>query len=235
MRPHLVKEWVIPPRESAAFVWRMEEVLDLYEEGYDEKRPVVCFDERPCQLLADVRDPLPSRPGGPAGGVWLVDHEYARGGTANVHVAFEPLAGWRRVEVTGRRRKQEFAEQVRRLAEEDYPEAEKIRLVLDNLSTHTAAALYEAFPAEQARLLARRVEFCYTPVHGSWLNMAEIEISALVRQCLKGRRLADEGTLRRETKAWEEERNRLGASVEWRFTTEDARVKLGSLYPATKQ
>ena len=164
---------MIPPRESAAFVWRMEEVLDLYEEPYDEKRPVVCFDERPCQLLADVRDPLPPWPGGPGGGARLVDHEYERCGTANVHVAFEPLRGWRRVEVTERRRKQEFAEAVHRLAEEDYPEAEKIRLVLDNLSTHAAAAFYEAFPPEQARRLARTIEFCYTPVHGSWLNMAE--------------------------------------------------------------
>jgi hypothetical protein len=226
---------VIPPRQSAAFVWRMEAVLDLYEEPYDEKRPVVCFDERPCQLLADVREPLAPRPGGPGGGVRLVDHEYRRGGTANAHVSFEPLTGWRRVEVTEKRRKQEFAEEVRRIAEEDYPDAEKIRLVLDNPSTHTASAFYEVFPAEQARRLARRVEFVYTPVHGPWLNMAEIEISALVRQCLGKRRLVDEETLRRETKAWERERNWLGTSVEWRFTTEDARTKLRSLYPATQE
>jgi hypothetical protein len=226
---------VIPPRESAAFVWRMEEVLDLYEEPHDPARPVVCFDERPCQLLADVREPLAPRPGGPGGGARLVDHEYERRGTANVHVAFEPLTGRRRVEVTGRRRKQEFAEQVRRIAEEDYPQAEKVRLVLDNLSTHTKAAFYEAFPADEARELARRVEFVYTPVHGSWLNMAEIEISALVRQCLEGRRLADEETLDREAKAWATQRNRLGASVEWRFTTEEARTKLRSLYPAAKE
>jgi hypothetical protein len=213
----------------------MEEVLDLYEQPYDPKRPVVCFDERPCQLLADVRAPLPPRPGGPGGGARLVDHEYERGGTANVHVAFEPLTGWRCVEVTERRRKQEFAEQVRRIAEEDHPDAKKIRLVLDNLSTHTAAALYEAFDPERARRLARRVEFVYTPVHGSWLNMAEIEISALVRQCLGKRRLADVEALGRETKAWCEERNRLGTRVEWRFTTEDARTKLRSLYPAEEQ
>ena len=212
----------------------MEEVLDLYEEPYEEKRPVVCFDERPCQLLADVREPLAPRPGGPGGGARLVDHEYERGGTANAHVAFEPLTGWRRVEVTEKRRKREFAEEARRIAEEDYPQAEKIRLVLDNLSTHTAAAFYEAFAPEQARRLARRIEFVYTPVHGSWLNMAEIEISALVRQCLK-RRLPDEETLRREAKAWAAERNRLGASVQWRFTTEDARIKLRSLYPSTEE
>ena len=226
---------MIPPRESAAFVWRMEAVLDLYEEPYDPKRPVVCFDERPCQLLADVRGPLPPLPGGPGGGARLLEHEYERRGTAHVLMAFEPLTGHRRVEVAERRRKQEFAEAVRRLAEEDYPEAERIRLVLDNLSTHTAAAFYETFPAERARRLAKRVEFVYTPVHGSWLNMAEVEISALVRQCLGKRRLADEGTLRREVDAWAEERNRLGASVDWRFTTEDARAKLRSLYPAEKQ
>ncbi len=227
---------MIPPRESAAFVWRMEEVLDLYEEPYDEKRPVVCFDERPCQLLSDVREPLPPRPGGPGGGARLVDHEYERGGTANAHVAFEPLTGWRRVEVTERRRKQEFAEEMRRIAEEDYPKAEKIRVVLDNLSTHTASAFYEAFAPERARRLARRIEFVYTPVHGSWLNMAEIEISALVRQCLgKKRRLPDVEALGRETKAWAAERNRLGPSVDWRFTTEEARTKLRSLYPATEE
>lgn len=208
--------------------------MDLYEEPYDPKRPVVCFDERPCQLLADVRELLAPRPGGPGGGARLVDHEYERGGTANAHVAFEPLTGWRRVEVTEKRRKREFAEEARRIAEEDYPQAEKIRLVLDNLSTHTAAAFYEAFAPEQARRLARRIEFVYTPVHGSWLNMAEIEISALVRQCLK-RRLPDEERLRREAKAWAAERNRLGASVEWRFTTKDARIKLRSLYPSTEE
>ena len=210
--------------------------MDLYEEDHDPKRPVVCFDERPCQLLAEVREPLAPRSGGPGGGARLVDHEYERGGTANVHVAFEPLSGRRRVEVTERRRKREFAEAVCRIAKEDYPEAEKIRLVLDNLSTHTAAAFYEAFPPEQARQLARRVEFVYTPVHGSWLNMAEIEISALVRQCLgKQRRLSDIETLRREVVAWQGERNRLGASVDWRFTTADARIKLRSLYPSEKQ
>jgi hypothetical protein len=226
---------VNPPRESAAFVWRMEAVLDLYEEPYDPKRPTVCFDERPCQLLADVREPLLARPAGTGSGARLVDHEYRRGGTCHAHVSFEPQTGWRRVEVTERRRKQEFAEAVRRIAEEDYPEAEKIWLVLDNLSTHTAAAFYEAFPPEQARRLARWVEFVYTPVHGSWLNMVEIETSALVCQCLGKRRLPDEETLRREVGAWQGERSRLGASVDWRFTTEDARTKLRSLYPAEKQ
>ena len=218
---------MIPPKHNARFVWRMEEVLDPYEEPYDPKRPVVCFDERPCRLLAEVREPLPRAPGLPE----RRDHEYERGGTANVLMAFEPLAARREIEVTERRRGKEFAEMVGRLAQEAYPEAEKIRLVCDNLSTHTAAAFCEAFPAERARRLARRVEFVYTPVHGSWLNMVEIEISVLVRQCLM-RRLPDIETLRREAQAWCRERNRSGASVDWRFATDDARTKLRKLYPS---
>ena len=203
-------------------------MLDLYEEPYDEKRPVVCFDERPCQLLAEVREePLAGKPGWPE----RRDHEYERRGMAHVLMAFEPLTGWRRTSVSERRRGKEFAQVVRRLAEDHYQEAEKIRLVCDNLSTHTAAAFYETFSPEVARRLARKVEFAYTPVHGSWLNMVEIEISVLVRQCLK-RRLPDTETLRREVEAWAEERNRLGASVDWRFATFDARTKLRKLYPS---
>jgi DDE superfamily endonuclease len=220
---------MIPPRKSAAFVWRMEQVLDLYEEPYDPKKPVVCFDERPCQLIGDVRDPLPTKPGS----IERFDSEYERGGVCWVLMSFEPLRGWRELTVTERRRKKEFAHRMRRLAEEHYPQAEKIRVVLDNLSTHTAAAFYENFSAEVARELARRIEFVYTPVHGSWLNMVEVEISVLVRQCLK-RRLPDEETLEREAKTWCKERNRVGTSVDWRFTTEDARIKLRSLYPSTE-
>ncbi len=219
---------MIPPKKSAAFVCRMEDVLDLYEEPYDQERPVVCFDERPCQLLAEVREPLPGGPGTPR----RQDHEYERRGMAHVLMAFEPLTGWRHTTVTERRRNQEFAEEVRRLAEEVYPGAERIRLVLDNLSTHSAAAFYGTFPPEQARCLAKRVEFIYTPVHGSWLNMVEIELSVLVRQCLGRRRLPDIETLRREVEAWCKERNRLGVSVDWRFTTDDARTKLRKLYPS---
>jgi hypothetical protein len=221
---------VIPPKKNAQFVWRMEEVLDLYEEPYDEKRPVVCFDERPCQLLAEVREPLAGKPGCPE----RRDYEYERRGMAHVLMAFEPLRGWRRTSVTERRRGKEFAEEVRRLAEDLYPEAECIRLVCDNLSTHTAAAFYETFSPEVARRLARRVEFVYTPVHGSWLNMVEIELSVLVRQCLK-RRLADIETLRREVKVWATERNRSGTRVNWRFTVEDARIKLRKLYPSIER
>jgi hypothetical protein len=162
LKPHLKRQWVIPPRKSAAFVWRMEEVLDLYEEPYDALRPVVCFDERPCQLVGDVRDPLPMKPGC----IEHFDSEYERGGVCWVLMSFEPLSGWRELAVTERRRKQEFALVMWRLAQEHYPQAEKIRVVLDNLSTHTAAAFYESFPAEVARKLARRIDFCYTPVHG---------------------------------------------------------------------
>ncbi len=222
---------MIPPRKSAAFVWRMEEVLDLYEEPYDPKRPVVCFDdERPCQLIGEVRDPLPVKPGE----VRRIDSYYERKGTCHVLMAFEPLSSWREAMVTERRRKQEFAHSMWHLAEEVYPRAEKIRVVLDNLSTHMAAAFYESFPAEQTRRLARKVEFVYTPVHGSWLNIVEIELSVLVRQCLK-RRLADIDTLSGEVAAWSAERNRAGASVQWRFTTEDARIKLCSLYPSVEE
>lgn len=207
----------------------MEGVLDLYEQPYDPLLPMVCFDERPCQLIGEVKDPLPVKPGQ----VGKIDSHYERRGICHVLLAFEPLGGWREVEVTERRRGREFAHSMRRLAEEIYPKAERIRVVLDNLSTHTAAAFYETFAPEQARRLARKFEFIYTPVHGSWLNMAEIEISVLVRQCLK-QRLPDIETLQRETAAWTAERNRLGASVEWRFTTADARIKLRSLYPSQK-
>jgi len=219
---------VIPPKKSAAFVRRMEEVLDLYEEPYDPLFAVVCFDERPCQLLAEAREPLPVGPGRPE----RRDHEYERRGTVHVSMAFEPLTGWRKASVTERRRGREFAGEVRRLVEEDYyPQAERLRLVLDNLSTHTAAAFYGAFAPEVARRLARRVEFVHTPVHGSWLNMVEVELSVLVRQCLR-RRIPDIETLGREVGAWCEARNQSKAGVEWRFTAEDARTKLHKLYPS---
>jgi len=209
----------------------MEAVLDLYEEPYDEKRPVVCFDERPCQLVEHTREPLTMGEGRPA----RKDHEYERRGMAHLFMAFEPLGGWRSVEVHERRRSGEFAvaiaTAIARLAEEVYPQAEKIRLVVDNLNIHTPASFYEAFEAERARELCRRIEFVYTPVHGSWLNMVEVELSVLVRQCLR-RRIPEADVLRREAQAWCEERNRAGASVDWRFTTDDARTKLRKLYPS---
>jgi DDE superfamily endonuclease len=168
------------------------------------------------------------------GSIEHFDSEYERGGVCWVLTSFEPLTGWREVAVTERRRKQEFAHWMRRLAEEAYPQAEKIRVVLDNLSTHSVAAFYENFSAEVARKLAQRIEFINTSVHGSWLNMVEIDIAVLVRQCL-GRRLPDIETLAREAKAWCKERNRLGVGVDWRFTTEDARIKLRGLYPSVKE
>ena len=205
----------------------MERVLDLYEEPYDPQRPVVCFDERPCQLLGHVREPLAMESGRPL----RVDHEYRREGTCHVLMAFEPLGGYRQVTVTKRRRKKEFAETIRHLAEEVYPEAERIRLVVDNLNTHSPAAFYEHFAPEKARELTRRVEFIYTPKHGSWLNMVEIELSVLVRQCLS-RRIEHMEVLEAEAKCWAADRNRLGASIDWRFKTGDARCRLRKLYPS---
>jgi hypothetical protein len=205
----------------------MEEILDLCEEPYDPKRPVVCFDERPCQPLAEVRESLASKPGKPK----RVDFEYERRGMANVLLALEPLKGRREMRVTERRRKLEFADMMRYLLDDLYPQVERIRLVVDNLNTHSPAAFYESFSAQEARRMSKKIEFVYTPKHGSWLNMVEIELSVLVRQCLK-RRLPDTQALEREAGAWCEERNRLGTSVDWRFSTEDARIKLRKLYPS---
>jgi hypothetical protein len=212
---------------GADFVARMEEVLDLYAEAPDPQRPWVCFDEKPYQLLGDVRDPLPPEPGKPK----RIDYEYKREGTCNLFLLFDPHRAWRRLEVTERRTAIDFAHQMKWLADEGYPGAEQIRVVLDNLNTHSAASLYEAFAPEEARRIARRVRFHYTPKHASWLNMAEIEFSVLERQCL-GRRLPSRGRVAQEVSAWEAERNRTGATVQWRFTTSDARVKLHRFYPS---
>jgi transposase len=212
---------------GADFVWRMEDVLDLYAEPYDPRRPVVCFDEQSYQLIAEVRVPLPAAPGRPE----RVDYEYRRQGTANLFLTFEPLAGWRHVEVTERRTSAEFAQQMRALVDVHYPDAERIAVVLDNLSTHSPAALYQAFPPAEARRLLKRLEFHYTPKHGSWLNMAELEFSVLDRQCLN-RRLPNPETLRREIGAWQERRNAARGTVRWRFTVTDARTKLHRLYSA---
>jgi len=205
----------------------MEDVLDLYAEPYKANRPVVCFDELPFQLLADKRAPQPAAPGRPA----RVDYEYRRQGTANLFLCFEPLAGWRHVEVTSRRTNKDFAEQMRDLVDKHYPEAPVIAVVLDNLSTHSPAALYQTFPPAEARRLVKRLAFHYTPKHGSWLNRAELEFAILSRQCLN-RRLSDQVTLQREIAAWEAERNKARATAQWRFTTAQARTKLQRLYPA---
>jgi len=219
---------VIPPEQNAAFVAAMERLLDLYAEPYDHLRPVVCFDERPCALVGESRDGLPMRPGSDQ----KQDHEYTRGGLCCAFLAFEPLAAWRKVWVRPQRRRLEFAEVVRELCDEVYPAATVIRVVCDNLNTHTAAAFYERYPAVEARRMAERVEFVYTPVHGSWLNVVECEFSAMVRQCIAHRRFGQIGVLRPALEAWAEARNEEGATVEWQFTTADARIKLRRLYPS---
>jgi hypothetical protein len=204
----------------------MEAVLDTYAQPYDASRPVICFDEKSYQLLDHVHAPRPPVPGHPA----RVDHEYKRCGTVNFFVAFEPLTGRRTVTVTERRGNAEFAAQLQAL-ELRYPEAEKITLVLDQLSTHTPAALYQHLPAEEARRLSRRFEWMYTPKHASWLNMAELEWSALQRQCL-GQRLASKEAVEHEIQAWETDRNARSVRVNWQFSTQTAREKLGRHYPA---
>jgi hypothetical protein len=226
LKPWLKKEWVIPT-VGAEFVWRMEDILDLYAEPYAPARPLVGFDETSKQLVAETRLPLPMAPGKPE----RVDYEYERNGTANLFLLCQPLGGWRHVEVTDRRTKHDFAEQMQALADRHFPDAELIRVVLDNLNTHTPAALYEAFPPAEARRLLRKLEFHYTPVHGSWLNMAELEFSMLSRQCL-GRRIPDRATLETEVAAWETARNEQRATIHWQFTVDDARTKLHRLYPS---
>ncbi len=211
---------------SGEFVARMEDLLDLYAEPYDPARPVVCLDERPLVLRDHVRPPLPPAPGTPA----REDHEYKRCGTACLALAFEPRRGWRHAWVGERRTAVDFAGWLKDLSDVHYPAAAVIRLVTDNLNTHGPGALYEAFPPAEAHRLARRFEWRYTPKHGSWLNMVEIELSVLADQCLD-RRLPDQATVAAEVAAWEAERNAAGATVAWQFTTDAARTKLHRLYP----
>src|SRR5439155_9251415 len=225
LKPWLKQQWVIPPKASAAFVANMEDVLDVYAKPYDPSHPVVCVDEGGKQLIGDVREPLPVRPGSPA----KQDGEYERGGTANLFMAFEPLGGRRHVAVTERRTSVDFATFLRVLSDEHYADAERIVLVCDNLNTHTPAALYEAFEPAEARRLTERFEWHYTPKHGSWLNVAEMELSVVARQCLD-RRIPDLKTLKREVAAWEKARNAAVVKVDWQFTTADARVNLKKLY-----
>jgi transposase len=215
------------PTVGADFVWRMEDLLDLYAEAYDPACPTVCFDETSKQLVAETRLPLPMAPGNPE----RVDYEYERNGTANLFLVTEPLTGWRHVDVTDRRTKHDFARQMRDLVDRHFPDATTIRVVLDNLNTHTPAALYEAFAPAEARRVLRKLELHYTPIHGSWLNMAELEFSMLSRQCL-GRRIGDRDTLVTEVAAWEAARNEQRATIHWQFTADDARRKLHRLYPS---
>lgn len=221
---------MIPPQQNAAFVAQMEEVLDVYHRPYDPRRPVICMDEQTRQLIKETRLPLPARPGHPL----AVDYEYERNGTADLFLFSEPLAGWRRVAVRERKTAVDWAHEVRQLLEVDFPEADCVVLVCDNLNTHTIASLYQAFPPPVARRLAQRLEIHHTPKHGSWLNIAECELAALTRQCLD-RRMPDRETLASETRAWYIARNGAGQAVDWQFTTEDARVRLKRLYPQIKE
>ena len=205
----------------------MEDVLELYEQEYDAKRPLVCFDEMPVQLVGETRVPQPAAPGRAA----RYDYEYRRNGTANLFLHFEPKAGWRHVEVTDRRTKVDFAQQMKALVDEHDPEAEVIRVVLDQLNTHEPASVYEAFAPAEARRILRKLAFHHTPKHASWLNQAEIEFSVLSGQCLD-RRIPDQDTLQAEARAWERGRNEARQTVQWRFTVDQARTKLHRLYPA---
>jgi transposase len=199
----------------------------VYKRPYDSKRPQVCFDERPKQLVADVRKPMPAYPGQRV----RYDYEYKRNGVVNLFMIFEPLRGQRQVKVTDRRTKKDFAECMRQLVDSIYPDAERIVLVMDNLNTHKKASLYEAFEPVEAKRIADKLEIHYTPKHGSWLNMAEIEMSVMSRQCLR-ERTEDIGRLEKEVLLWQQNRNCKGAKVNWRFTTDDARIKLKKLYPS---
>lgn len=218
---------MIPPRQNAAFVAAMEDVLEVYQRPRDPQRPLVCLDEQSKQLVQETRTPIPAAPGRPE----RVDYEYQRHGTANLFMLFAPLEGWRHVKATERRTKLDFAEVIRELLDVHFPEAERIVLVMDNLNTHHPSSLYEAFPPAEARRLIEKLEIHYTPKHGSWLDMAETELSILTKQCLD-RRIPDGGALQREVAAWEEQRNAQQSTIDWQFTTADARIKLKRLYPS---
>lgn len=225
LKPWQHECWCIP-KVSTEFVADMEDVLDLYELPYDPKRPMVCLDEKNKSLLAEVTQPEPVRPGRAA----RYDYEYSRNGTRNLFVMVEPLAGWRAVRVTEQRTRRDYAQVIRWLVDEKYKEAEKVVIVQDNLNTHSPASLYAAFAPAEARRILKRVEFHFTPKHGSWLNMAEIEIGIFERMAL-ARRIGDEATLRAKVAALETERNAKGASINWQFTSSEARIKLKRLYP----
>jgi transposase len=225
LKPWRKDMWCIP-KVDGAYVARMEDVLDLYAEAPDPKRPVVCFDESPTQLIGEVRQPVPAKPGQ----LERYDCEYRRNGTVNLFVFLDAHRPWRRVKLTERRAARDFAQCMRELVDIDYPQADQVRVVLDNLSTHSPGALYDAFPAPEAHRVLRRLEFHYTPKHASWLNMVEIEIGVLRSQCLD-RRIGERERLVSEIAAWERQRNAEGARIKWMFTTERARTKLVRAYP----
>ena len=226
LKPHLKKYWCIPPKQNAEFVACMEDVLEVYTRPQNALRPLVCLDETSKQLISETRPSTSCKPGQ----VKRVDPEYRRNGTASVFMMTLPLEGKRHVRVREHRKRDDFAEVVRELCDELYPKAEKIVLVMDQLNTHNIASLYEAFKPEEARRLAEKLEIHHTPKHGSWLNMAEIELSVLSRQCLKGY-FENREQLCEKIMAWERSRNETRADIDWRFTTADARIKLKRLYP----
>jgi hypothetical protein len=217
---------VIPPDANAAFVAAMEDVIAVYHRAHDPDRPVVCVDETSKQLIVETRMPIPAKPGRPK----RIDYEYKRNGTANMFMMFAPLEGWRDVKVTGQRTAVDYAHVLKELSDTHFPRASKIVLVQDNLNTHKPASLYEAFPAAEARRLVERFEWHYTPKHGSWLDMAESELSVLSRQCLD-RRIPNKEILTKEVAAWCSQRNKTNAKADWQFTTVDARIRLKRLYP----
>lgn len=229
LKPWAVAAWCIPPDADAEFVWRMEDVIQLYQLPYDALYPVICFDEASKQLFGEVRTPRRGKPGR----VKQVDSEYERKGVCHQLVFCEPLRGWRHVRVSTRRTRTDYAHAVRELLEVHYPQAKQIRLVQDNLNTHDGASLYEAFRPEVARRLLDRIEFHYTPKHGSWVNMAEIEINVMKSQCLD-RRLDSEARLAREVAVWEQQRNEQKAKIHWTFTVNMARQKLKKCYPSNE-
>ena len=227
MTKRKIEYWVIPPEADGEFVACMENVLETYALPYNSSIPVICMDEQPVQLLKETRVPIP----GTKKHARRVDYEYERAGTASIFMFTEPLAGWRQVRVRKQRTKIDWALEMAELLRTRYATAKKVIVVCDNLNTHTMGAFYEAFPADQAREIVRRIEFRYTPKHGSWLNVAENELSSMTRQCLKDRRIADIETLQAETSAWDAASNRKQRGVDWQFKVDDARIKLKSLYP----
>ncbi len=227
MNKRKIEYWVIPPEADGEFVACMEEVLETYAEPYDARCPVVCMDEQPIQLLKETRVPIAATKDHPR----RVDYEYERAGTASIFMVSEPLSGWRQVTVRERRTKLDWANEVEELLRTRYAAAEKVILVCDNLNTHTKGAFYEAFDAVEARSIVRRIEFRHTPKHGSWLNVAECELSAMTRQCVQGRRFATIELLREETTAWKRHQNAKQRGVDWQFKVDDARIKLKTLYP----
>lgn len=227
LKPHRKRQWVIPPDANAGFVAAMEDVLETYQKPRDPDRPLVCVDETSKQLIVETRKPIPAKPGRVA----RHDYEYERNGVANIFMMFAPLEGWRHVKVTDHHAAVDYAQVLKELSDLHFPNAKQIVLVQDNLSTHTAASLYAAFPADEARRLVKRFEWRYTPKHGSWLDMAESELGVLSSQCLS-RRIPNKQILEREVAAWRDHRNKHHAKADWQFTTDDARVGLKRLYPS---